>query len=160
VPPERHNDLDFIISELDWEANVNAEIKKNHYLEPIAVADTGSEGYLDRWIIYGKIQGQQLFTAKELTVQPGVRCTIRDNGAYGLIVVQGSGKINKSTVSSPTLIRFNELTEDEFFCTESAARAGVVFENAGSTEALVILRYFGPDINPKAPEVGASFSPS
>ncbi|MBV8278004.1 MAG: hypothetical protein JO170_22450 [Verrucomicrobia bacterium] len=93
-----------------------------------------------------------------MTVQPGVRCTIRDNGAYGLIVVQGSGKINKLTVSSPTLIRFNELTEDELFCTESAARAGVVFENVSTREALVVLRYFGPDINPDAPEVGASRS--
>ena len=44
VPPERHTDLDFIISELDFDANVNPEIKKNHYLEPIAVADTGSDG--------------------------------------------------------------------------------------------------------------------
>jgi hypothetical protein len=158
MPPERHNDLDFIVSELAWEANVDPEIKRNHYLEPIAVAGTGSEGYLDRWVIYGKIQGKQLFTAKELTIQPGIRCTIRDKGAYGLIVVQGSGKINKATVSSPTLIRFNELTEDELFCTESAARAGVVFENVSSTEALVILRYFGPDINPDAPEVGASLS--
>jgi hypothetical protein len=69
-------------------------------------------------------------------------------------VVQGSGKINKLTVSSPTLIRFNELTEDELFCVESAARAGVVFENASSTETLVILRYFGPDTNPNAPVLG------
>ena len=118
------------------------------------MTDTGSEGYLDRWIIYGKIHGQQLFTAKELTVQPGARCTIRDNGAYGLVVVQGSGKINKLRVSSPTLIRFNELTEDELFCVESAARAGVVFENDSSAETLVILRYFGPDTNPNAPELG------
>jgi hypothetical protein len=58
------------------------------------------------------------------------------------------------------LIRFNEVTEDELFCTESAARAGVVFENASSTEALVILRYFGPEVNPNAPEVGASLSSS
>jgi hypothetical protein len=47
------------------------------------------------------------------------------------------------------------MTGDELFCVESAARAGVVFENASSTEALVILRYFGPDVNPNAPEVGA-----
>ena len=29
-----------------------------------------SEGYMDRWIVYGKVDGEQLFTAKELTVEP------------------------------------------------------------------------------------------
>jgi hypothetical protein len=46
------------------------------------------------------------------------------------------------------------LTEDEFFCTGSAARAGVVFENMSGTEPLVMLRYFGPETNPDAPEIG------
>lgn len=154
IPPEKHNDLDFIISELDWEANVDPYFKENHYLEPIPVADTRKEGYLDKWIVYGKINGKQYFTAKELTVEPGVKCTIKDNGAYGLIVVQGKGKMNKLTLDCPKLIRFVEMTEDEVFCTEEAAKAGVVFENTSETEPLVVLRYFGPDVNPDAPEVG------
>jgi hypothetical protein len=154
IPQERHFDLDFILSELDWEANVDPRFRDNHYLEPVPVADTRSEGYLDRWIVYGKINGEQLFTAKELTLQPGTKCTIRDNGAYGLTVVQGIGKMNRLTLNCPKLIRFGELTEDEVFCTESAARAGVVFENTGEIEDLVILRYFGPEVNPEAPEVG------
>ena len=72
--------LRFIISELDWEANVDPYFKENHYLEPVPVADTEREGYVDRWIVYGKVDKQQLFTAKELTVDPGVTCTIRDSG--------------------------------------------------------------------------------
>ena len=93
IPPEKHFDLDFIVSELDWEANVDPNFKENHYLEPVPVARYPMrEGYIDRWIVYGKINGEQLFTAKELTLEPGTKCTIRDNGAYGLIVVQGSGK--------------------------------------------------------------------
>jgi hypothetical protein len=153
IPPEKHFDLDFIISELDWEANVDPYFKNNHYLEPVPVAET--EGYVDRWIVYGKINGEQLFTAKELTVEPGAKCTIRDNGAYGLTVVQGSGKMNSLRLDCPKLIRFAELTDDEVFCTESAARAGVAFENTSAVEDLVVLRYFGPDANPDAPEIGA-----
>jgi hypothetical protein len=153
IPPERHFDLDFIISELDWEANVDPYFKENHYLEPIPVADTEKEGYVDRWIVYGKINGEQPFSAKELTVQPGVKCTIRDNGAYGLTVVQGRGRMNQLTLNSPKMIRFGELTEDEVFCSEPAARDGVVFENTSETEDLVALRYFGPDANPDAPEL-------
>ncbi len=155
IPPDKHNDLDFIISELDWEANVDPSFKDNHYLEPVPVANTESEGYVDRWIVYGRINGEQLFTAKELTIEPGVKCTIRDNGAYGLIVDQGSGRMNNLNLNCPKLIRFVEMTDDEVFCTEAAARSGVVFENTSEVEDLVVLRYFGPDANPDAPEVGA-----
>jgi hypothetical protein len=151
IPVDRHFDLDFIISELDWEANVDPRFKDNHYLEPVPVADTRSEGFVDRWIVYGKINGEQPFSAKELTVEPGAKCTVKDNGAYGLIVVQGRGKINQLTVDCPKLIRFTELTEDEIFCTQEAAQAGVVFQNTSEFENLVILRYFGPEVNPDAP---------
>jgi hypothetical protein len=151
MPPEKHFDLDFIVSELDWEANVDPNFKENHFLEPIPVGDTSSEGYIDRWIVYGKVNGEQLFTAKELTLEPGTKCTIRDNGAYGLTVVQGSGRMNKLVLNCPNLIRFTDLTEDEVFCTEPAAKAGVVFENTSEVEDLVVLRYFGPEANPDAP---------
>jgi hypothetical protein len=153
VPPEYHNDLDYLVGQLDWEANVDSHFKDHHYLEPIPVADTAANGYQDRWVVYGKIAGQQLFTAKELTVQPGVRVRIKDSGAYGLIAVQGSGWIGRQRLHTPAMIRFGELTEDEVFVTHEAARHGVVFDNTGS-EPMVVLRYFGPDANPDAPNVG------
>ncbi len=153
VPPDKHQDLDYLVEQLDWEANVDPYFKDHHYLEPIPVADTASEGYMDRWVVYGRVDGQELFTAKELTIQPGVRVTIRDNGAYGLITVQGRGRIGTLELETPAMIRFGELTADEVFVTYDAARAGVVFENTG-TEPLVTLRYFGPDTNPDAPNVG------
>jgi hypothetical protein len=154
VPPEKHKDLDYLVEQLDWEANVNPHFKDSHYLEPIPAADSASSGYVDRWIVYGKLNGRELFSAKELTVNPGVKVTVKDNGAYGLIAVQGSGKIGKMALQTPAMIRFGELTEDEVFVVHDAARQGVVFENTGS-EPLVTLRYFGPDVNPNAPAVGA-----
>lgn len=155
MPRDKHQDLDFIVDQLDWERNLDPNFKDNHYLEPIPVGDTAGEGYIDRWIVYGRINGEQLFTAKELTVEPRAKCTIRDHGAYGLITVQGKGRMNKLTLDCPKLIRFHDLTEDEVFCTESAARAGVTFENTSDVEPLVVLRYFGPEVNPDAPAVGA-----
>ena len=155
MPKEKHHDLDFIVRQLDWEANVDPSFKDSHYLEPVPVADTRSESYVDRWIVYGKINGKQFFTAKELTVEPRSTCTIKDKGAYGLITVQGSGRMNKLALNCPKLIRFHELTEDEVFCTESAAQSGVTFENTSEVEPLVVLRYFGPDVNPDAPELGS-----
>ena len=155
MPKKKHKDLDFIVDQLDWEGNLDPNFKDNHYLEPVPVADTAAEGYVDRWIVYGRIKGKQYFTAKELTLDPGAKCTIKDKGAYGLIVTQGAGKMNNLKLDCPKLIRFVELTEDEVFCTEAAAKQGVTFENTSATEPLVCLRYFGPEVNPDAPEMGA-----
>jgi hypothetical protein len=153
VPPDKDKDLDYLVDQLDWEGNVDPSFKDHHYLEPIPAADTASEGYVDRWVVYGKVDGQELFSAKELTLNSGVKVTIKDNGAYGLIAVQGSGRVGKHSLQSPAMIRYGELTEDEVFVSEEAARRGVVFENTGR-EQLVTLRYFGPDTNPQAPNVG------
>jgi hypothetical protein len=152
MPPEKHHDLDFILDQLDWEANVDPHFKQHHYTEPIV--HTSDAAHVDRWIVYGRIESEQLFSAKELTVHPGTKVTIRDHGAYGLVCVQGRGRMNTLPISAPAMIGFGELSEDEFFCTGSAARAGVVFENMSGTEPLVMLRYFGPETNPDAPEIG------
>ena len=152
-PKEKHDDNQYLVDALDWEGNVDPNFKDSHYLEPIPVADTASEGYVDRWIVYGRINGEQLFSAKELTVDPGCKCTIKDNGCYSWITVQGEGRIGKLKLQTPAMIRFGEMTEDEVFVTAKAATDGVEIENTG-TEPLVGLRYFGPEVNPDAPEVG------
>jgi hypothetical protein len=154
VPKKYHKDLDYLVEQLDWPGNTDEHFRTNHYLEPIPVSNGGTQDHQDRWVVYGRIAGEQLFSAKELTVQPGVKCAVKDNGAYGLITVQGSGKMNRLTLDCPKLIRFHELTEDEVFCAESAAKAGVAFENTSQVEPLVVLRYFGPEVNPEAPEIG------
>jgi hypothetical protein len=154
VPPAKHHDLDYLVDLLDWEQNIDPNFKANHYLQAVPVADTAAEGFMDKWICYGRMNGWQCVTAKELTVNPGVKCTIRDSGAYGLTVVQGEGRINNLRLNCPKLIRFHELTEDEVFVTEPAAKAGVKYENTSQTEPLVVLRYFGPEVNPDAPDVG------
>jgi hypothetical protein len=151
-PKEKHEDNAYLVEALDWEANVDPSFKDSHYLEPV-VSEQGT-GWVDRWIVYGKVDGQQLFTAKELTLQPGAKCTIKDGGAYGWITVQGSGSLGKLKLQTPAMIRFGEMTEDEVFVTAKAAAAGVTFQNTG-TEPLVGLRYFGPNAQPGAPEVGA-----
>jgi hypothetical protein len=153
MPPEKHYDLEFIVEELDWESNVDPLFKQNHFLKPLVDPENSGEGYTDRWITYGRFNGWQAFSAKELTIHPGVKCKVKDNGAYGLITVQGHGKMNKLEISSPSQIRFGELTNDEVFCTAGAASNGVVFENTSDKESLVILRYFGPEVNPQAPEI-------
>ncbi|MBV9480181.1 MAG: hypothetical protein JO249_05440 [Acidobacteria bacterium] len=151
VPLEKRRDLGFLIELIDWPSNTDPNFKAHHYLEPIHDADTQCEGFEDRWILYGQVEGRQCFTAKELTVAPGAHGTVRDHGASGLIVVQGQGRVGAMKVSSPNSIRFGELTDDELFVSDEAARQGIEIENFSAHEPLVLLRYFGPDANPQGP---------
>lgn len=80
--------------------------------------------------------------------------SFKDNGAASVIVVQGEGTVNKLLLNCPKLLRFNELSEDEFFITEPAAKAGVTYKNTSGTEPLALLSYFGPKVNPDAPRRG------
>jgi hypothetical protein len=160
MPKSKHKDIDFIVDQIDFPANLDPNFKANHYLEPITHTGSPKDGYEDKWIVYGKVHNTQYFSAKELTVHPGHQCTIKDNGATSLITVQGEGWVhsegygkNKLRLSSPKMIGFHELTEDEVFVTESAAKSGITYENTSPTEPLVILRYFGPEVNPDAPVI-------
>lgn len=151
MPEEKHQDLDFIIGQLDWEKNVDTHFKQSNYLEPIVAAE--GDGWTDRWIVYGRVDGKQLFSSKELTIEPGAKCRLTDPGSSGWITVQGRGRMGRLNLQTPAMIRFGALTEDEVFITHEAATAGVEVENTGS-EPLVSLRYFGPDTFDTVPEVG------
>jgi hypothetical protein len=153
MPPEKHNDLDFIVGQLDWEKNVDTHFKEHNYLEPIVDKERSGKGYTDRWIVYGTIEGQQLFSSKELTLEAGASCTLQDPGASGWITVQGKGRIGPLDIQTPVMIRFGAQTEDEIFITYEAARRGIKVQNTGS-EPLVGLRYFGPDTHTNLPKIG------
>jgi hypothetical protein len=153
VPKDKHQDLDFIIEQLDWEKNVDTHFKANNYLEPIVDKTQSGPGYTDRWIVYGTVDGEQLFSAKELTVEPGAKLTLKDPAASGWITVQGRGRIGKLALQTPAMIHFGQETEDEVFITHAAATAGFEVENTGS-EPLVSLRYFGPNSHKSLPSVG------
>jgi hypothetical protein len=148
VPVDRHHDLDYIIGMLDWDANVNPEFAGTNRVFPAPVrpfAETEPDGYREQWICYGTPH----YSAKELTVLPMRAVTIRDASAYGLILTQGYGTFGIHRVSTPSMIRFGQMTEDELFVTSDAAQAGVRVENTSRTDPLVILKHFGPG-NPDA----------
>ena len=55
-PKDKHQDLDFIIEQLDWEKNVDPHFKEHNYLEPIVDKARSGPGYTDRWIVYGTVR--------------------------------------------------------------------------------------------------------
>ena len=148
VPADKRDDLDYIISMIDWEMNTNPDLQRTHFRAPLpvrAVAEMAAEGYVEEWIVYGS----EYMSAKQLTVLPGRTVTIRDSGPYGVIVVQGHGEMGVWQVEAPALIRFGQLTYDEFFVSYPAAQGGVRIHNPSRSDPLVMLKHFGP--NPDAP---------
>lgn len=143
TPSDRFGDVDHLLDVIDWEANVDPDFKRKHFMAPIPVRDEDgmrSDGYRETWVCYKSPH----FSAKELTVLPGRSVTLRDAAAYGLILTEGYGGLGVHRVESPTLIRYGQLSDDEFFVTESAAQAGVTVRNDSPTQPLVMLKHFGP----------------
>jgi hypothetical protein len=148
VPAEFADDLDYMVGMIDWDANVNPEFAKDNRVFPIAVTpfeESEEVGYREKWISYGS----PLFSAKELTILPGRTAVIKDSAAYGLILTQGYGQIGNQRIETPSVIRFGEMTQDELFVSEAAAKEGLRIENFSLAEPLVMLKHFGPG-NPDA----------
>jgi hypothetical protein len=148
VLPEYHKDLDYLISMLDWDGNVNERFGESNKCSPKPVRpvkEMEDAGYRENWITYGT----GYYSAKELTVLPGRAVTVKDAEAYGIIVTQGAGKFGQHDVLTPSMIRFGDMTQDEFFVTAGAAQSGVRVVNNSDSDPLVILKHFGPN-NPDA----------
>lgn len=144
IPQDKVGDYEHMLGLLDWDANVDANFVAHHFMAPRPVAplnEMQEAGYVEKWICYRSTA----LSAKELTVLPGRTATIRDAAAYGMIMMQGHGQMGVWPVETPTLIRFGQLTHDEYFVSEAAAHEGVTITNASSTDPLVMLKHFGPD---------------
>jgi hypothetical protein len=151
VPEDKKHDLDFILDLIDWEVNLDPNFKDKYFRPPLPVkpaAEMEAEGYIENWIVYGNLY----VAAKELTVLPGRTVTIKDAGPYGVVMMQGHGTLGKWPIETPALIRFGQLTQDEYFVSEPVARAGVTIHNPSSSDPIVMLKNFGP--NPEAPKKG------
>ena len=142
VPKAHHHDLDYLVDQLAWPINLDPTFIETHLLRPREAARTGEA--VDRWVVYGRFDDGDLFSARELTVDPGGSYTVRDRSAWGLLCVQGVGTINGEPLATPTQIRVGALTDDEWFCSADGARRGVTITNTSRTEPLVTLRHFGP----------------
>lgn len=144
TPEESKGDYEQLLDVIDWELNLDPNMMENRFMKPKPVKsidEMQEEGYIENWICYKS----SAFSAKELTVLPGKTVTIKDSGAYGLIMMQGRGKMGVWEIETPALIRYGQLTNDEFFVSEKAAMEGVTIVNHSTTDPIVMLKHFGPD---------------
>ena len=140
LPEGKERDLDAIVDVMDFEENTRADYREKYFRAPME--EQKGEGFLQEWICYGN----DFVAAKRLTVEPGAEVTISDKAAYGCLVIQGHGKFGSFDCESPTLIRYGQLTRDEFYVSNKKANAGVTIKNTSPVEPLVILKHFGPDV--------------
>jgi len=143
TPKEDIGNYDQLMEVIDWELNTNPNLLETRFMQPIPVrdeAEMAAQGYSEKWVCYRS----DAFSAKELTVFPGQTVTITDAAAYGLIMMQGHGKMGVWNIETPAMIRYGQLTNDEFFVTETTAKAGVQITNYSTTDPIVMLKHFGP----------------
>ncbi len=150
TPADKMNDVEHLLDVIDWELNLDPDFVAHRFMRPVPVMpeeEMRASGFIENWISYRSSE----FSAKELTILPGSTATVRDAGAYGLIVMQGHGQLGCWDIEAPALIRFGQLTSDEFFVSEEAAEGGVEIVNPSRTDPLVMLKHLGPG-NPDLPQ--------
>jgi hypothetical protein len=146
-PPEEIGNFNYLVDIIDWELNIDPDFHKNRFMWPIPIKpreEMRTNGYLEEWICYKS----EKVSAKRLTVYPGRTVTIRDSAAYGVICLQGNGTFGGYKLESPDLIHYGQVTNDEYFVTENAARNGIVIRNLSLSEEIVMLKHFAenPDL--------------
>ena len=139
VPDADKNNLDVILDVADWDLNTCPDYRERFFRRPLP--ESRGEGYEQKWIAYGN----DYVGAKELTVAPGAKVLVKDAAAYGCLAVEGRGRFGVYPVETPTLLRYGQLSADEFFVSHDRANEGVWIENTSGYEPLVILKHFGPN---------------
>lgn len=145
-PDEKKRDVDYVLSLMDWEKNIDPNYRK-HYFRPPVICNHSDEKHVEKWISYAN----DYIGAKELTVMPGQTVTVKDNAAYGCILVQGHGKFGVHDAEAAYMLRFGQMSADEYFVSEKAAKKGVVIINESKCEPLVMLKHFANN-NPDMPK--------
>lgn len=139
-PEDKKRNLEYVMSLLDWEKNVDPHYRKHYFRPPVACPNSDGS-YAEKWVAYAN----DYIAAKELTVQPGQKVVVSDGAAYGCIVIQGHGRFGAYDAEASVMLRFGQPSNDEFFVSEAAAKQGVVIENRSRFQPMVILKHFGPN---------------
>lgn len=146
VPADRVGDVSYIMGLIDWDANVDSHFFSKRFTPRVETSRSreGSADWSENWITYKSDR----FSAKEIRIAPGASVKMLDDAPFGCIVLSGHGKIGKHDASAATLVRFGQLTSDEFFVSFEAATSGITVQNRSEHEEMVILKHFGPE-NPE-----------
>lgn len=132
--------IGYIMDAVDWEANFDPDFKEHYFRPPLTLPKT-DKNMTEKWVCYGN----DFITAKETTIVPNSTVTLKDNAAYGCVIVQGFGTFGVYQAEAVNMMRAGDLTADEYFVCKDSAERGIQITNSSTTEPMVILQHFGPD---------------
>jgi hypothetical protein len=138
---QRHGEK-FILELIDWKENGDPYFYENHHLSPQVIKSTRQSGAEEYWIYYNTTK----FSGKKLVVTPGAAFTSVQRGVYSILVWSGRGTFGGFPVEG------GDPAQDEFLVTHERATSGVEIRNTGD-EDLIVIAFFGPDINPDVPMI-------
>lgn len=144
TPEEEKDDLEAIFAQIDWEESTRPDYKETYFRPPVVKSEDCAA--VEKWVAYAN----EWIAAKEVTVKPGQTYTLTDQACYCALVSQGHGTFGSFECEAPELLRYEDLSGDEFFVSEAAAKKGIVIKNTSSYEPLVILQNFANN-NPEVP---------
>ena len=135
---DKHQDLDFIVDQLDWEATsirTSKTITTSSQF-PLQIRARRLRGSLDR--LYGSDRAKAASNSSPAKGTDGRSRRSAPSRTLALTASFASRAAVRSTVSrstSPKLIRFHELTEDDTSARKTARSTGVKFENTQHNRA-------------------------
>jgi hypothetical protein len=145
-----------VLNQIDWELSGDPFFYENRHTSPQPVAGAKQPsagpgqpsagpslpGGEEFWVYYNTLR----FSGKKLVVKPGQRYTSMDKGVYNILVWRGSGSFDGHEVKA------GDHERDELLVSHAKAVAPLTVENTGREE-LVIIKFFGPDINKDVPMI-------
>jgi hypothetical protein len=131
-----------VLEQLDWKANGDPYFYENHHTGARLIEDSRQEGGEEYWIYYNTTK----FSGKKLVVRPGRSFRCLDKGVYNILVWQGSGTYDGHPIEA------GKFDRDELLVSHGRAVEPLEVENTGS-EDLLIIKFFGPDINLDVPYI-------
>jgi hypothetical protein len=127
---------------VDWPVNGDPYFYENHHVAPTLEPASVQPGGRQEWLFCNSDK----FSGKRLTVEPGRSYTSLDRGVYNLLVFGGEGTFDGVRV------RAEHPGEDELLVVHERAIKPITVRNTGR-EPLVIVKFFGPGINPDRPGI-------
>jgi hypothetical protein len=132
----------FVLEFVDWEVNGDPYFYENRHLTPQLIEGSRQPGGEEYWIYYNTTK----FSGKKLVIRPGETYTTAEKGVYNILVWRGEGSYGGRHVSA------GDPAMDELLISHEAAVRPVSVENS-SRDEMIVIKFFGPDINPDVPMI-------
>jgi hypothetical protein len=131
-----------VLNQIDWELSGDLYFYENRHTPPVLIEESKQPGGEEYWIYYNTTT----FSGKKLIVKPGQKYVTQDKGVYNILVWKGEGIYGGYPISS------KDFNLQELIISHDRAVQPIEVENTG-TEDLMIIKFFGPDINPDCPRL-------